>query len=135
MTWDPTQYQRYADERSRPFYELVDRIPTTDVRRVVDLGCGPGNLTASLAQRWPEATIVGVDNDAAMVTSSASFAADNVSFELGDLASWRTDGDLDVIVANAAFQWVPGHRDLIGSWLAMVRSGGSLAFQVPGNLL
>jgi trans-aconitate 2-methyltransferase len=76
MTWDPTQYQRYSDERSRPFHELVDRIVVdpTSVETAVDLGCGLGQLTATLCDRWPNAQVIGVDNDANMLASAAARA-------------------------------------------------------------
>ena len=134
MTWDPTQYQRYGDERSRPFYELVGRVPNARAQTIVDLGCGPGPLTASLGQRWPGAHIIGVDNDAAMIDSALKHSSAKIRFELGDLATWEPTGAVDVIVANASLQWVPGHRGLLGRWMDMLTPGGALAFQVPGNL-
>lgn len=134
MTWDPAQYQRFGDERSRPFFELVDRVPTETPRQIVDLGCGPGPLSAALATRWTEATVTGVDNDVAMIASANAHASDRVHFELADIAAWTPTKPVDVIVANAAFQWVPGHRDRLASWMEMLNAGGSLAFQVPGNL-
>jgi trans-aconitate 2-methyltransferase len=134
MTWDPAQYQRFGDERSRPFFELVDRIPATNPKIIVDLGCGPGPLTAALGQRWPAAKVLGVDNDRAMITSAEQHATENVRFELGDIGTWSPAAPVDVIVANAAFQWVPGHRENLTNWLDMLSPGGTLAFQVPGNL-
>jgi trans-aconitate 2-methyltransferase len=137
MTWDPNQYHRFADERSRPFHELADRIavdPST-VRHAVDLGCGSGNLTATLLDRWPAASILGVDSDAVMLQSATEFAGPRLQFESGDIATWPSPGYLfDVIVSNAAYQWVPNHLTLLPELLKMVRSGGWFAFQVPGNL-
>jgi trans-aconitate 2-methyltransferase len=134
MTWDPLIYNRFADERGRPFFELVDRIPTENVRYVTDLGCGPGNLTVTLAQRWPGAAVLGVDNDSAMVAAAEAHADTKTSFIQADVATWTPSQPLDVLVANAAFQWVPGHRELMATWMNMLTPGGSLAFQVPGNL-
>ena len=138
MTWDPTQYLRYGDERSRPFFELVARIgaDSDDVRTVVDLGCGPGNLTATLADRWPSARVVGVDNDDAMLHAAAASAGDGLSFVSGDIATWQAEGGapVDVLVSNAALQWVLDHVERLPSLLEQVRPGGWLAFQVPGNL-
>ena len=139
--WNPEQYSRYADERSRPFVELVDRIRTDTPRNVVDLGCGPGNLTATLAQRWPEAHVRGIDSDTAMLASAGLLAATSVSskthglrFERGDIATWRPNEPVDIIVSNAALQWVPNHIELLPELLDHVVPGGTLAFQVPGNL-
>ena len=139
--WNPEQYARYADERSRPFFELVDRIRTATPKSVVDLGCGPGNLTASLAQRWPAAQVRGIDNDTAMLasaelhaTTNASTEAHHLRFEAGDIATWRPEEPVDIIVSNAALQWIPNHIELLPELLDHIRPGGSLAFQVPGNL-
>ncbi len=138
MIWDPTQYGRFSDERSRPFHELVDRvaIASDEVRKVVDLGCGPGNLTASLLTRWPSATVLGVDNDSNMLDDARKLANDRLRFEFGDIATWRNTGagPVDVIVSNAAYQWVPGHLSIFPELLAMLRPGGWFALQVPGNL-
>jgi trans-aconitate 2-methyltransferase len=139
MTWDPKQYSRFRDERSRPFHELVDRIivDPSHVKRVLDLGCGPGNLTATLQTRWPDASVLGVDNDAAMLRTANEIANSQLHFEAGDIATWRiepTAERFDVIVSNAAYQWVPGHLALIPELLAMVSPGGWFALQVPGNL-
>jgi trans-aconitate 2-methyltransferase len=133
MTWDPQQYLRYADERSRPFHELVARIPVAGARLVYDLGCGPGELTASLAGRWPAATIVGIDNDEAMVSAAQALANRSVRFERGDIADWSPRGAPDVVIANASLQWVPQHRQLLPVWIEQLAAGGALAFQVPGN--
>jgi trans-aconitate 2-methyltransferase len=139
MTWDPNQYHRFADERSRPFHELVDRIAIDPrhAKRVLDLGCGPGHLTATLLDRWPDASVLGVDNDLAMLTSAAELANNQLRFESGDIATWRLDAaakPFDVIVSNAAYQWIPGHLALLPELLRMVRPGGWFALQVPGNL-
>jgi trans-aconitate 2-methyltransferase len=136
VTWDPTQYQRYSDERSRPFHELVDRIAIDPaaVEAAVDLGCGPGHLTATLCDRWPNAQVIGVDNDANMLASAAELTIDRLSFANGTVQGWRPASSVDVVVSNATLQWVPGHLAMLPDLLTMVRPGGWLAFQVPGNL-
>jgi trans-aconitate 2-methyltransferase len=135
--WDPNLYARYADHRSRPFYELVSRVAADDPGLVVDLGCGNGPLTLSLAERWPEARIVGVDSSPEML--AAARAADTegrVEWVEADLATWDI-GSLgaapDVVVTNATLQWVAGHLRLIGQWVAAQPVGGWFALQVPGN--
>ena len=92
MTWDPTQYQRYSDERSRPFHELVDRIVVDPVAvgTAVDLGCGPGHLTASLCDRWPNTQVIGVDIDANMLASAAALAGNRLSFKSGTVQGLAT---------------------------------------------
>jgi trans-aconitate 2-methyltransferase len=136
VTWDPTQYQRYNDERSRPFHELVDRIAIEPaaVQTAVDLGCGPGHLTATLCDRWPNAHVIGVDSDTNMLASAAALASDQLSFASGTVQGWRPASPADVVVSNATLQWVPGHLAMLPELLTMVRPGGWFAFQVPGNL-
>jgi trans-aconitate 2-methyltransferase len=130
--WDPGTYLRYADERSRPFHDLVGRIPADRPRAVVDLGCGPGTLTATLADRWPASRLTGLDSSPEMIDRAAALATP-VRFAVGDVRAWRPGPDVDVVVANAVLQWVPEHRDLLRRWAAELPAGAWLAFQVPGN--
>ena len=133
-TWDPERYLTYADERGRPFVELMARIGATAPETVVDLGCGPGNLTALLAARWPDADVRGVDSSPEMIAVARREHHARLSFAVGDLRDWTApDGGVDVIVSNATLQWVPDHLDLLPRLLTHVRRGGWLAFQVPGN--
>jgi trans-aconitate 2-methyltransferase len=132
-TWDPDRYLTYADERGRPFVELVARIAADDPATVVDLGCGPGNLTTLLVARWPDARVVGLDSSAEMI-EKARATTPAVDFRVADLRDWATDQDrVDVLVSNATLQWVPGHLDLLPDLVRRVTPGGWLAFQVPGN--
>ena len=133
MLWDPEQYGRYADERGRPFLDLTARIGHPAPRRVVDLGCGPGNLTALLAERWPEATIEGVDASPEMIAEAVARQDDRLSFRVEDVMRWAMPPDADVVVSNALLQWVPGHRDLLSRWAAELPGDGWLALQVPAN--
>ncbi|TWS23132.1 methyltransferase domain-containing protein [Tsukamurella sputi] len=130
--WDPSQYLRYGDERTRPFLDLLARIPG-DARTVVDLGCGRGNDVAPLRARWPEAAIHGVDSSEEMIVRARADVADpKATFETGDAATWRPAGERpDVIVSNAMYQWIDRHIDL----LPAVADGAAHAFalQVPGN--
>src|SRR5918998_4310192 len=131
--WDPATYLQFADERARPFADLVGQVRAAEPAEVVDLGCGPGQLTASLADRWPGATIVGLDSSPEMVERARGYAGGRVSFAVQDLRDWRPAGPVDVILSNATLQWVPGHRDLLPRLVAALAPGGWLAFQVPGN--
>ncbi|GAA3631128.1 trans-aconitate 2-methyltransferase [Microlunatus ginsengisoli] len=131
--WDPTDYLRYADERSRPFVDLTARIDADAPQRVVDLGCGPGNLTALLARRWPDAEVEGVDASPAMIRRAGQYAGDRLRFSLGDIRDWQDAEPVDVVVSNATLQWVPGHRAVLPRLVGALRPGGWLAFQVPGN--
>lgn len=129
--WDPARYLTYADERGRPFLELLARIPATNPTRVVDLGCGPGNLTSFLADRWPAAATVGVDSSAEMIAAATD---SRIDFRVGDLRDWVDRGPpVDVLISNATLQWIPGHLDLLPDLVRAVTPGGWLAFQVPGN--
>jgi trans-aconitate 2-methyltransferase len=131
--WDPVTYLQFADERSRPFVDLVGRIRATHPQTVVDLGCGPGNLTASLAHRWPGAELIGIDSSAEMIEAATNQAGDRVRFDVGDIRDWQPAEPVDVLVSNAALQWVPGHIDLLPRLVAALAEDGWLAFQVPGN--
>ncbi|MFS3127000.1 methyltransferase domain-containing protein [Nocardioides sp. Bht2] len=135
MPWSPDQYLRYADERSRPFFDLTARIGATAPTDVVDLGCGPGNLTATLAERWPQARIHGIDSSAEMIAAArAEHPTSRITFACEDLRLWAEQGaDVDVLISNATLQWVPEHRALLPALVEKVRPGGWLAFQVPGN--
>ncbi len=128
--WNPTSYLAYADERARPFADLVGRIAAEHPALVTDLGCGPGNLTASLAQRWPAARIVGIDSSPEMIDRARASGA-RAEFALLDVAQWVPAGD--VVISNATLQWVPGHEQLLRRWTAALGAGSWLAFQVPGN--
>ncbi|HEY8295001.1 MAG TPA: trans-aconitate 2-methyltransferase [Micrococcaceae bacterium] len=135
MEWDPVKYVEFGDYRDRPFFDLTGRVRMAAPRRVVDLGCGPGNLTAALARRWPDAQVLGLDSSAPMIERALALpdAPDNLSFALADIAEWSPQDGTDVVVSNAALQWVPGHRDLMASWLRALEPGAWLAVQVPGN--
>lgn len=129
--WDPATYARYADERSRPFRDLTARIAADSPDYVVDAGCGPGELTLELAQRWPEATVYGFDSSPAMITKARKL--DGVHFDVADVTLWRPDRPIDVLVSNAVLQWVPTHRNLLEHWVDALSPQGWLAFQMPGN--
>lgn len=135
MKWDPARYVQFGDYRDRPFFDLTARIHADAPRHVVDLGCGPGSLTATLAARWPGAAVEGLDSSADMLAKSGAFAgaAGNLAFGLADITDWMPTPDTDVVVTNAALQWVPGHRELLPRWLAALRPGAWFALQVPGN--
>ena len=137
--WSPVKYLEFADERSRPFFDLVARIAAESPKSVVDLGCGPGQLTASLADRWPDAAIIGVDSSPEMIERAAEYRSERVSFKLEDLRDWRPERPVDVIVSNAALQWVPDHRGTAArvagqphrGWLAGVPGAGQLRRAEP----
>lgn len=135
MKWDPAKYVQFGDYRHRPFFDLTGRIHADHPARVVDLGCGPGNLTATLAERWPRADVTGVDSSADMLAKAVDAAGrhPNLRFEQSDIAAWQPSADTDVVVSNAALQWVPGHQEMIRKWLDALRPGAWFAMQVPGN--
>ncbi len=132
--WNPTQYSKYADERGRPFNDLVNRIQADDPVTVVDLGCGPGNLTVTLLDRWPSASVRGVDSSKEMIEAAAPLAGERLSFEVGDLREWSAEpGSVDVIVTNATLQWIPEQLELLPGFVRALKPGGWLAIQIPGN--
>ncbi|NJQ07695.1 trans-aconitate 2-methyltransferase [Streptomyces lonarensis] len=138
--WDPDQYNRYADHRTRPLRDLIARVPALRAEhpRIADLGCGPGGPTAVVAERWTDAHVTGYDSSAEMLEHAAPLAGPtpgggSLAFERADIATWRPRQPHDLIVSNAALQWVPDHVALFPRWIAALAPGGSLAFQVPGN--
>jgi len=133
MTWSAAQYTKFEDERTRPPRDLIAGIPTTDVKSAVDIGCGPGNSTELLRARYPAATVSGVDSSADMI-SAARKRLPELSFDLADITTWAaTPGTYDVILANAALQWVPDHETLLPNLTNKLNPGGTLAVQIPHN--
>ena len=131
-SWDDEQYLKFADERTRPAKELLLRVPVEKPHRVVDLGCGPGNSTELLTDRWPYAEVVGVDNSQEML-ARARRDLPTVDFIEADAQTYRPEQPVDVLFANALLQWVPGHEQLLPELFGSVLPGGALAFQVPNN--
>jgi trans-aconitate 2-methyltransferase len=128
--WNPEVYLAFADHRGRPFYDLLARVGAEAPRRVVDLGCGPGNLTATLSQRWPGAVLEAVDGSPEMVEAARARGIDARVVDAGD---WTPEPDTDVLVSNAVLQWVPNHVELLQRWVTELPKGAWVAFQVPGN--
>lgn len=128
--WDPRTYLAFADQRARPFHDLLARVPAHDPAVVADLGCGPGNLTGLLTRRWPHARLVAVDSSPQMVRAAQDRG---VPAQLGDLRSFPLPSGTGLVVCNAVLHWVPGHAELLRRWLGELAPGGWLAVQVPGN--
>jgi trans-aconitate 2-methyltransferase len=128
--WNPDVYLTFADHRGRPFYDLLSRVNADAPRRVVDLGCGPGNLTATLAQRWPDAVVEAWDSSVEMVESARERGVDA---HVGDVREWTPRPDTDVVVSNATLHWVPEHASLLVRWAQQLDAGSWIAMQVPGN--
>jgi trans-aconitate 2-methyltransferase len=128
--WDPAQYLRFAGERLRPALDLLAQVMLDAPARVVDLGCGAGNVTAVLRQRFPDADVVGVDGSAAMLEKARATVAD-CRFEQGDFFQWQPNTPLELIYSNAALQWVDRHETLFPRLLSLLATGGMLAVQMP----
>ena len=132
MRWDPEQYGRYDNERNRPFFDLLSQVAADSPISVVDLGCGPGELTAALAERWPSAVVRGLDSSPEMIERSAAYTSDRVSFGIARAEDFDATG-VDVLISNALLQWVPAHTSLLTRWATELNPGGWLAFAVPDN--
>ena len=130
--WDPKTYLAFADERTRPAAELLARVPVEAPERVVDLGCGPGNSTALLADRWPGAHLQGIDSSPEMIRQARESGV-KAEWSVADIADWTAGTPYDVIYSNAALHWVGDQGSLLPRLLQSVRPGGALAFQVPLN--
>jgi trans-aconitate 2-methyltransferase len=133
MVWNPAIYMAFGDERTRPAVELLARIRCENPARVIDLGCGPGNSTAILAARWPNAKLEGLDSSPDMLERARQSALHAEWIE-ADLASWSAHGQYSVIFSNATLQWLGDHRALIPRLMRFIEPGGTFAFQVPHNM-
>jgi len=131
--WDPAQYNRFADEREQPFWDLAALLQPVNAPVVADLGCGDGRLTAALHAHLGARTSLGVDSSPAMINDAAAHATAVVSFEPGDISTWEQPGTYDVVFANASLQWVPDHPAVLARWIRSLKPGGQIAVQVPSN--
>ena len=131
--WNPREYAKFQSERSQPFFDLMVRI-RSNPNSVVDLGCGTGDLTATLISRWPSAEVVGVDSSPEMIARASVLEVPNrLTFRLIDMTAWEPVGPIDLIVSNAALQWIPDHVNFIKKLIGWLSLKGVIAFQVPGN--
>jgi trans-aconitate 2-methyltransferase len=132
VSWDPDQYLKFSQPRLRPAVDLLARVALSDPARIYDLGCGAGNVTAALAQRWPRASIVGVDSSAQMLDKAAQ-AWPQIQWQQQRLDQWRAQPRADLIYSNAALHWLPDHEQLFPALMDSLEPGGVLAVQMPCN--
>jgi trans-aconitate 2-methyltransferase len=133
MTWSARTYSAFEQERTRPVLDLVAALPARGVQVAIDLGCGPGNSTEVLADRFPQARVTGLDSSDDML-AAARERLPGIRFELADIEAWNPVESFDVILANASLQWLPDHATLYPRLLSRLAPGGSLAVQTPDNL-
>jgi trans-aconitate 2-methyltransferase len=132
-SWDPARYEQFERERSAPFFDLLDLVEPCPGGRVVDLGCGTGELTRSFHQRTGARSTLGLDSSPAMLERSAAHAGGGLEFQLGDIGAWAPDEHFDVVFSNAALHWVDDHPALLERLTSALAPGGQLAVQVPAN--
>lgn len=132
-TWNPEQYHRFRSQRTEPFHDLVDLVEPVPGGRIVDLGCGTGELTAELHRRLGAAETLGIDSSPAMLRQAATLVTDGLHFLEGDLTRLEPDGGWDLVAANASLHWVDDHPGLFARLTGALRPGGQLAVQVPAN--
>ena len=131
MPWNPDKYHQFQTQRSAPFFDLLGLVEVRPNLKVVDLGCGTGNLTRQLADTLPESAVVGIDSSPQMLERTGEYARPGLRFELGNLA--ELDGKWDLIISNAALQWSENHRELVPRLFDHLNPGGQIAVQVPSN--
>ncbi len=131
-TWDPDQYLKFHGPRIRPALDLLAQADVDDPETVYDLGCGPGNVTGFIQQRWPAADVIGVDASETMLAQARDLHPDKTWIQ-ADLVDWAPDAMADVFYSNAVFQWLRDHDTLLPRLVANVRAGGIFAFQLPRN--
>ncbi len=132
-TWNPVQYERFRDERSRPFFDLLALVRPNAGMRVVDLGCGTGELTRRLHRHLNATETLGIDSSDAMLARSVEFAGDGLRFEKGDIATWVPSRAFDLVFSNAALHWLPEHEALFARLTRAIADGGQLAVHMPSN--
>jgi trans-aconitate 2-methyltransferase len=134
MAWNPQQYLKFGGERLQPALDLLARVTVEEPQHIVDLGCGTGTVTALVRARWPGAQVVGIDNSHPMLERARNAVSD-VTWELNDLAQWTPPVPVDLIVSNAALQWLDDHATLFPLLISHLRPGGMLAVQMPAQHL
>jgi trans-aconitate 2-methyltransferase len=134
VTWSPAQYLKFEDERTRSARDLLAQVPHQAPRKVVDVGCGPGNSTELLIERWPDADIMGFDLSETML-AEARKRLPKARFEQADASVWLPPPDTEVVFANAVYQWIPGHLQQFARIVEHLDVGGVLAVQMPDNLM
>ena len=131
--WEPAQYEKFKRERAQPFFDLLALVRPEPDMRVVDLGCGTGELTRELHTTLRAKETLGIDTSEAMLEAARAHVAPGLSFSKGDLAGFRAAPPLDLVFSNAAVHWVKDHEGLFASLTESVRAGGQLAVQMPAN--
>lgn len=133
MSWNPEQYERFKNERKQPFRDLLSLIEHRPRMRIVDLGCGTGELTRELHQHLNAAESIGIDNSETMLIKSGAFGGQMLRFERGDIEAFVADRPFDLIFSNAALHWVPDHPTLFRRLASFLNERGQIAVQMPAN--
>jgi trans-aconitate 2-methyltransferase len=129
--WNPEAYLKFRNQRTQPSIDLISRIDISYApRRIIDIGCGPGNSGQALANRWPGAALIGLDSSSAMIAKAKTDFPQH-QWILGDAAHFASDTTFDIVFSNATIQWIPNHPRLLRNFAALLSAGGALAFQVP----
>jgi trans-aconitate 2-methyltransferase len=132
-SWNPSQYERFRNERSQPFFDLMTMVESHPDMRVVDLGCGTGELTRLLHNHLHATETLGIDSSAAMLAKSEAFAGEGLRFEQQNISDFAADHRYDLVFSNAALHWAADHEELLGRLTAALAEGGQMAVQVPAN--
>jgi trans-aconitate 2-methyltransferase len=133
MSWNPEQYERFRDERKKPFRDLIALVEHRPHMRIADLGCGTGDLTRELHEHFAASETIGIDNSETMLLKAGSFGGDMLHFERGDIEAFIADQPFDLIFSNAALHWVPDHRSLFRKLASFLSERGQIAVQMPAQ--
>jgi trans-aconitate 2-methyltransferase len=130
MDWNPQHYLKFKNERTQPSVDLVSRIDSVSPSTIIDIGCGPGNSTQILIERWPKAEVIGIDSSPSMI-EKARAAYPHQTWRLGDASKFNEENAYDIVFSNATIQWIPDHETLIANFYHLAKKGGAIALQVP----
>ena len=133
MSWSPDQYERFREERKQPSRDLIQLIERRPQMRVVDLGCGTGEITRDLHSHLRASETLGIDSSPSMLAKTTAFTSEHLHFALADIETFSSEHKFDLIFSNAALHWIPSHATLLKRLAGFLTQNGQIAIQMPAN--